>query len=159
MGLIGGAGVSIYTKLLSGFLPKNNLDCDTTPSGVSDFSVANVSGYTLFYQSGKFYLASYGIPTFFAESDVNVELRYARNETDENFYPNVGSGIPDEWLQRKTVPILRDNKYNYNATYSVQNYQQYIQPFNNYNFDKLCQVSFNRVIYSEKSNLEENFDN
>lgn len=157
---ISGAGVSIYTKLLSGFLPKNNLDCDTTPSGVSDFSVANVPGYTLFYQSGKFYLASYGIPTFFVESDVNVELRHGRNETDENFYPNVGNGIPDEWLQEKTVPILRDNKYNYNDTYSVQNYQQYIQPFNNYKFDKLCQASFpNRVIYSEKSNLEENFDN
>lgn len=173
--LIAGSGVNIYSKLLTGFLPKNNLDCDTTPADLSaTFKTRNIAGvdvpvgidlgvvedYTIFYQSGKFYLASYGIPNFFVESDINTEYRHARNEKEENFYPNVGNGIPDNWLQEAEVPILHDNKYNYNATYSAQNNQEFIESFNNYNFNKLCQSDFpNRIIYSEKSNLEENFDN
>ena len=143
--------IDIYSKMLSSFIPKNNLDCDTTTTGKNP---------TLFYQSGKFYLANYGIPNFFVESDVNVEYRFARNEKEENFYPNVGTDIPDNWLQEATVPILHDNKYNYNATYSKQNYERKFLPFNNHDFNKLCQSNFpNRVIYSEKSSLEENFDN
>ena len=149
----------LYARILSAFIPKNNLDCDTTPAninGISDFSKGN----TIFYQSGKFYLASYGIPTFFVESDVNLELRHGTNPLEENFYPNVGQGIPDEWLQEANVPILHDNKYHYNATYSIQNSQNYIISFNNYNFDKLCQSDFpNRLIYSEKANNEQNYDN
>jgi len=176
----GTAGVDIYSKLLSGFVPKNNLDCDNTPAGATvgfgtestsilgldvklptlTIGGVTIDDATLFYQSGKFYLANYGIPNFFVESDVNTEYRHARNEKEENFYPNVGSGVPDNWLQEKNVPILHDNKYNYNATYSIQNNKEFIESFNNYNFDKLCQSDFpNRVIYSEKSLLEENFDN
>lgn len=159
---LAGAGADIYKNILSAFIPKNNLDCDTTPANL-DPSLGDLAGfgdYTLFYQSGKFYLASYGIPQFFVESDVNLEFRHARNPLEENFVPNVGNGIPDEWLQEAEVPILHDNKYNYNATYSVQNYQEFIESFNNYKFDKLCQADFpNRIIYSQKSNNEENFDN
>lgn len=157
------AGVNIYLNILNAFIIKNNLDCDTTPDDLNPSNLLDLAGDkqgTIFYQSGKFYLASYGIPTYFVESDINLELRHARNETEENFYPNVGNGIPDNWLQEKTVPILHDNKYNYNATYSIQNNNELIQSFNNYRFDKLCQFDFpNRIIYSQKSNNEENFDN
>lgn len=186
-------GTTIYLKILSGFIPKNNLDCDTTPDtlaaglGVTfrdvhfgidlpgdgadidiNFKVPDgftflsegLSGQTIFYQSGKFYLAAYGVPQYFVESDINLELRHGTNLLEENFYPNVSGGIPDDWLQEKNVPIKHDNKYHYNATYSIQNSQDYIIAFNNYKFDKLCQSDFpNRLIYSEKSNNEENFDN
>lgn len=190
--LIIGAGSSIYLNILNGFIPKNNLDCDTTPSSLSsslgvstkdinidlgplgsiDFRIPNginlntnpeggdVSNPTLFYQSGKFYLAAYGIPQFFVESDINLEFRHGRNELEENYHSTNNSSIPDDWLQEKNVPILHDNKFNYNATYSLQNYQEFIESFNNSDFDKACQSIFpNRIIYSEKSNNEENFDN
>ena len=162
MALLTAGGVDIYRKILGGFIPKNNLDCDTTPANFDPTNPSswNFGDYTLFYQSGKFYLTSYGIPNFFVESDVNVEYRYGRNEKEENFYPNVGNDIPDNWLQEKNVPILFDNFYSYNATYSIQNYQQLIQPYIGRFFDKPCQSSFpNRVIYSEKANNEELSDN
>lgn len=166
MAAFGIAGFDIYMHILNAFIVKNNLDCDTTPTkeAFDPNSLGDIAGTlqqgTFFYQSGKFYLANYGIPNYFVETDINLELRHARNLLEENFYPNVGTGIPDEWLQEKNVPILHDNKFNYNATYSMQNYQEFIEPFNNYNFDKICQSDFpNRVIYSEKSNNEENFDN
>ena len=158
MGTLGAAGADIFRKMMTAFIAKNNLDCDTTPA---NFELGDsMKGYTLFYQSGKFYLASYGIPNFFVESDINVEYRYGRNEKEENFYPNVGNDIPDNWLQEKTVPIQYDNYYSYNATYSIQNYQQLIEPYIGKLFDKPCQSSFpNRIIYSEKANNEENSDN
>lgn len=162
----GAAGASIYYKILNAFIVKNNLDCDTTPvlndlnSNTIDDIIGGLPQGTIFYQSGKFYLHNYGIPNFFVESDINTELRHGRNPLEENFYPNVGTGIPDSWLQEKNVPILHDNKFNYNSTYSIQNYQEFIESFNNYKFDKVCQADFpNRIIYSEKSNNEENFDN
>lgn len=160
---LGIGGLKVYSNILNAFIIKNNLDCDTTPANFNPTDINDIISLpqgSIFYQTGKFYLAAYGIPTFFVESDINLELRHARNEKEENFYPNVGNSIPDDWLQEKTVPILYDNKYNYNATYSSQNNQDFIESFNNFNFDKLCQYDFsNRVIYSEKSNNEENFDN
>lgn len=158
------AAARIFMKMMATMVPKNNLDCDTTPANLDFNSLTDVAGTfsnaTLLYQSGKFYLSSYGIPSFFVESDINVDMRHATNDKEHNFYPNVGTGIPDSWLQEKNVPILHDNSYNYNATYSIQNNKEYIESFNNYDFNKLCQSDFpNRVIYSDKSSNEENFDN
>lgn len=138
---------NVYRNILTSYLSKNNFDCTLEDMG-------------LFYQAGKFYLASYGIPQFFVESDINLDLRHGVNEKEGNFYGIDDSGIPDDWLQEKNVPIARDNTYNYNATYSVQNSQEYIGTFNNNNYKKVCQSDFpNRIIYSEKANREENRDN
>jgi hypothetical protein len=84
---------------------------------------SNMDGSTnkLFYQNGRIYLYSYGIAYFFVESEVNVDFRQAGNDSTHNFFPNVGTGIPNDWLQETFVPIVHDNYYIYNKTYSKQN--------------------------------------
>ena len=74
---------------------------------------------------GKMYMFAYGIPYFYCESSVNMDLRQATNNLDGDFYPHVSSGIPDNWLQQTTVPIALDNTYNYNITFSKQNTENY----------------------------------
>ena len=109
-----------------------------------------------YYQDGHFYTASYGLPIFFVESDVNTHFRHGRDTDKENFYPNVGGGIPDDWLQEATVPIKYDNFYHYNATYSAQNLSPNM-PYRLKYPSLECLVNHqNRVIYSDqasKSNL------
>ena len=110
-----------------------------------------------FYRKGQFYTASYGIPIFFVESDVNVDFRHGRNDREENFYPNVSDEIPDEWLQETNVPIKFDNFYHYNATYSSQNISPNL-PYNIDSPDSSCVVVHpNRVIYSEKASTTKYF--
>ncbi len=175
-------GTSLLIKTLSAFIAKNNLDCDKNfVFGEDIFSIGSggpINPATIlddikflnnplsdldegnyFYQDGKFYLASYGIPNFYVESDVNVDMRHGRNPEEENFYPNVGQNIPDDWLQEKNVPILHDNHYNYNFTYSKQNYENYNQPYNDFKPDELCESYLpNRVIYSDPTDREEKKD-
>lgn len=74
-----------------------------------------------FYDSGKIYLFSYGIPHFFCESEVNVDMRQAFNGKEGDFYPHVSSGLPDDWLQETNVSIQVDNTYFYNKSFSKQN--------------------------------------
>lgn len=102
------------------------------------------------YYDGKMYMFAYGIPSFYCESSINVDLRQAFNTREGEFYPHVSQGIPDEWLQQTFVPIAQDNTYFYNVTYSKQNKE------NNFTHlppdweDKLCFTHFPfRVIYSE----------
>jgi hypothetical protein len=64
---------------------------------------------------------AYGIPSFYCESSYNVDLRQAFNNLEGDFYPHVSSGIPDNWLQESVVPIVFDNTYYYNVTFSKQN--------------------------------------
>jgi hypothetical protein len=102
-------------------------------------------GYT-----GKMYQFAYGIPYFYCESSINVDLRQAFNNREGNFYPHVSSGIPDNWLQQSYVPIVQDNTYYYNVTYSKQNTENNFThlPFNWSN--NQCNVVFPfRAIYSE----------
>ena len=102
-------------------------------------------GYT-----GKMYQFAYGIPYFYCESSINVDLRQAFNNREGNFYPHVSSGIPDNWLQQSYVPIAQDNTYYYNVTYSKQNTENNFThlPFNWSN--NQCNVVFPfRTIYSE----------
>lgn len=130
---ISGALASIYSL----FVKKNNLDADPQP---------------FFYQKGFFYTASYGIPIFYVESDINVDLRHGRNELEENFYPNVGDGIPDEWLHEVNVPIKYDNFYSYNATYSAQNLSPNLPYRLKYPKLECLSIHHNRVIYSDPAN-------
>ena len=89
----------------------NNLDCRANTGGNDKF----------FYQTGKFYLFAYGIPYFYTESEVNVDLRQAYNTSEGDFFPRVSSDIPDQWLQEINTTIQQDNTYWYNKTYSKQN--------------------------------------
>lgn len=112
-------------------------------------------------ETGKAYLFSYGIPYFFCESSVNVDYRQAIDNRQGDFYPHTGFDIPDDWLQEITVPIINDNSYVYNKTYSKQNTETDFQPLaESYDPNKLCTFNFeNRVIYSDRSNLEETKNN
>jgi hypothetical protein len=74
---------------------------------------------------GKMYMFAYGIPYFYCESSINIDLRQATNNLDGDFYPHVSSGIPDTWLQQSNVPIALDNTYNYNITFSKQNTENF----------------------------------
>lgn len=76
---------------------------------------------SFFYDSGKIYLFAYGIPYFFVESQVNVDYRQAYNSQEGDFFPHVSSAMPDDWLQETFVPIIQDNTYNYNKSFSKQN--------------------------------------
>ena len=140
--LVAGAGLNaaltgVLTSIYGLFVKKNNLDADPQP---------------FFYQKGFFYTASYGIPVFYVESDINVDLRHGRNELEENFYPNVGDGIPDDWLHEVNVPIKFDNFYHYNATYSAQNLSPNLPYRLKYPKLECLSIHHNRVIYSDPAN-------
>jgi len=94
------------------FIPRkiNNFDCDSKP---------------FFYQKGKIYIFAYGIPTFWCESEVNVDMRQAFNGTYGDFYPRVSGDIPDNWLQEINTSIIYDNSYYYNKTFSKQNKENF----------------------------------
>ncbi len=104
-----------------------------------------------FYQDGRIYLYSYGIAYFFVESEVNVDFRQAGNELEKNFYPNVGTGIPNDWLQEVNVPIVQDNYYIYNKTYSKQNKENFFTHLPiTFNPDDTCLEDYShRIIYSD----------
>jgi hypothetical protein len=170
------AATNLLANVLKGFIPQNNLDCDMTPvfeavsladlfqPGGIDTIQDNLDrlferGNTIFYQSGKFYLNNIGIANFYVESDINTQMRHGRNILEENFYPNVGHDIPDNWLQEKTVPIARDNTYLYNKTYSKQAFENFRCNYTKDMLDGICTTYYpNRVIYSDGSNQEEIFD-
>lgn len=119
------------------------------------------ANYDDLYEKGEAYLYAYGIANFFVESQVNVDMRQAYNNKEGNFYPNVGSDIPDEWLQETNVPIIYDNTYTYNKTYSKENHESYFSLLRpDWEPNQLCYTNFNnRVIWSDKSDLEESKNN
>jgi hypothetical protein len=137
----GGAGsnsgiLSILDQIIG--IKINNFDC---------------VGNHFFYQDGKIYLFAYGIPTFYVESEVNVEYRQANNTKEGDFYPRVSSGIPDKWLQENYVSINFDNTYFYNRTFSKQNKELYISHIpEDYTIEKCREFFPNRAIYSEVDN-------
>ena len=116
----------------------------TSANGVVTAAPLN-SSYT-----GKMYLFAYGIPNFYVESSINVDLRQAFNNLEGDFYPHVSSGIPDTWLQESVVPIAFDNTYTYNVTYSRQNIENYFSHLP-VNWDgNQCYTNFPfRAIYSD----------
>ena len=127
-----------FASILNDYLCKINLDNDNSKDALE--------------RDGHFYTASYGIPVFYVESDINVDLRHGRDDLKENFYPNVGDGIPDDWLHEINVPIKYDNFYHYNATYSAQNLSPNL-PYR-LKYPELGCLAYhqNRVIYSDPAN-------
>lgn len=112
-------------------------------------------------EEGYFYLFNYGIPYFFVESDINVDLRQAENSLEKNFFPNISKDIPTWWLQEKNVSIAHDNYYFYNRDFSKQNIENFISHLPK-DFDPIKDkknIYPTRVIYSQIKNLEEKQDN
>lgn len=123
-----------------------------------NFDNASVEGLT---EQGLMYLFCYGVPYYFCESEVNVDMRQATNDLSGNYFPNVTENIPDDWVQEVNVPIINDNSYNYNQTYSKQNKETFSYHLaENWDPEKLCTTTFyNRAIWSDKSNVEETKNN
>lgn len=127
-------------------VPKNRLDVDTH--------------FTFFYQKGKMYLYSYGVPYFFVESDVNTEYRHAQNSLERDYYPHKKD--LDEWLQERYVPITHDNYFFYNNSFSKQAKESVIC-INKPDFqpNKICKTTYPfRLVYSEQNeNNGSTYDN
>lgn len=134
------------------------LDCPNDPpfqsSGTTNTTTTSANNFVApplsSYYDGKMYMFAYGIPNFYCESSINLDLRQATNNKEGDFYPHVSSGIPDNWLQQYNVPIAQDNTYNYNITFSKQNSENY---FSHLPFDwdgSQCNTYFPfRAIYSD----------
>lgn len=67
----------------------------------------------------KFYLFHYGVNSFLAESRVNTDLRYAKTNPEQNFYPQVGD--LGDWTQESRVTIKQHERFYYNNIYSKEN--------------------------------------
>jgi hypothetical protein len=127
----------------------HNLDCpnnqDATRSGIPN------PGRTFY--DGKMYLFAYGVPNFYCETAVNVNLRQAFNNREGDFWPHVSTGIPDDWVQEKFVTIAQDNTYFYNASYSKQNKENFFTHLPPDWKEQLCYTNYPfRAIYSDTAN-------
>ena len=125
----------------------NYFDCPSDPATIPQGSSA---GTARTFYDGYFYLFAYGIPNFYCESSVNVDLRQAFNNKEGDFWPHVSTDIPDDWFQESFVTIAQDNTYYYNVTFSKQNKENY---FSHLPIDwtpLLCNTYFPfRAIYSD----------
>ena len=110
---------------------------------------------TITYYDGYFYLFAYGIPNFYCESSYNLDLRQAFNNREGEFWPNVSSDIPDDWVQESFVPIVQDNTYFYNTTFSKQNRENTFTHLPPDWESKLCFTNYPfRTIYSDAQNID-----
>ena len=144
-----------------------NLDCSNTnidftngPTTTSTTtlrpgSVVTSSSNAVY--TGKMYQFAYGIPSFYCESSINVDLRQAFNNREGDFYPHVSSGIPDAWLQQTFVPIAQDNTYYYNVSYSKQNTENFFSHLPVDWTPEICNTYYPfRAIYSDQQDPQAN---
>lgn len=128
----------------------DNASTTTTTSSTTPAPGTTVAGSQNYVYDGKMYLFAYGIPYYYVESSINVDLRQAFNNLEGDFYPHVSSGIPDSWFQESKVPIAFDNTYYYNTTYSKQNVENYFSHLPSDWIQQLCYTQFPfRAIYSD----------
>jgi hypothetical protein len=136
----------------------HNFDCAYTPlvstTGTTTTvttAIPNVTpSFTNASYIGKFYLFAYGIPYYYCESSINVDLRQAINNKEGDYYPRVSSSIPDNWVQQTNVPIALDNTYYYNSTYSKQNTENFFSHIPQ-GWTGICQTNYPfRAIYSDQ---------
>lgn len=121
--------------------PNFYLDCFTESNNYFNFSVVEGKQYTYYY----------GIVNVIVESDINLDLRYAKNNLEGDFYPHQSNVA--NWLQEKTVSPKEDNTYFYNRTYSKQQTQG-ANFLNDVNFRGNEDVKIThptRVIYSSQA--------
>jgi len=154
----GSAPMSILQNIIS--IKAHNFDCGWEPnSGYAGIATTTTTTTVLGGTSagslnssynGKMYMFAYGIPYFYCESSINVDLRQAFNDREGDFYPRVSSGIPDQWFQQTYVPIALDNTYNYNISYSKQNTDNFFSHLPENWSDNQCNTVFPfRAIYSD----------
>jgi len=142
------ASLSPLTNIIS--YKAHNFDCPNNQGGSDSTSAP---GRT--YYNGYFYLFAYGIPNFYCESSVNVDLRQAFNNKEGDFFPHVTNYIPDDWVQESLVPIAQDNTYYYNTTFSKQNKENVFTHLPLDWEDKLCFTLYPfRAIYSDSQNTD-----
>jgi hypothetical protein len=142
---IAGLSIATFTSIISSIA--SIYEALGGPSSIRDCASSN-----LFEQIGYIYLYHYGIPFFFAESDYDVDYRYAIDNLAGDFYPHQGD--LDFWLQEINVPITEPNQYHYNNTYSKQNTETSIAiDAPNFMPGRACTVNFpNRIISSDNQN-------
>jgi hypothetical protein len=129
----------------------DNASTSTTTSSTTPAIGTTTQGLFNYVYDGKMYLFAYGIPYYYVESSINVDLRQAFNNLEGDFYPHVSSGIPDTWFQESRVPIAFDNTYYYNTTFSKQNTENYFSHLPTDWVQQLCYTQFPfRAIYSDK---------
>lgn len=140
---------NILTNIIS--IKAHNFDCPNNqnpkPNSAATPPVVNINRT---YYDGKIYLFAYGIPYFYCESSINIDLRQAFNNREGDFYPNVSSNIPDDWVQESYVPIAQDNTYYYNVTFSKQNKENYFSHLPADWTEDICITTYPfRAIYSD----------
>jgi len=151
-------GATLMKNIIS--TKANYLDCpndnivdtstSTTTSSTTPPPGTVASGSLNYVYDGKMYLFAYGIPYFYVETSINVDLRQAFNNLEGDFYPHVSSGIPDQWFQESKVPIAFDNTYYYNTTFSKQNVENFFSHLPADWIKQLCYKNFPfRAIYSD----------
>ena len=128
----------------------DNVSTSTTTTSTTPAPGTVVQGSQNYVYDGKMYSFAYGVPYYYVESSINVDLRQAFNNLEGDFYPHVSSGIPDSWFQESKVPIALDNTYYYNTTYSKQNTENYFSHLPTDWVKQLCFTYFPfRAIYSD----------
>jgi hypothetical protein len=142
--------VGVLSNIIS--YKAHNFDCPNSQFVAPGQPKDSNPGRTFY--DGYFYLFAYGIPNFYCESSYNVDLRQAFNNREGDFWPHVSTGIPDDWVQQSYVPIVQDNTYYYNVTYSKQNREN---TFTNLPIDwnRPCFTYYPfRAIYSDSQNID-----
>jgi hypothetical protein len=142
--------VGVLSNIIS--YKAHNFDCPNSQFVAPGQPKDSNPGRTFY--DGYFYLFAYGIPNFYCESSYNVDLRQAFNSREGDFWPHVSTGIPDDWVQQSYVPIVQDNTYYYNVTYSKQNREN---TFTNLpiDWDRPCFTYYPfRAIYSDSQNID-----
>jgi hypothetical protein len=134
--------------------PNDNIvdqSTSTTSTSTTPPIGTTTQGTFNYVYDGKMYLFAYGIPYYYVESSINVDLRQAFNNLEGDFYPHVSSGIPDTWFQESVVPIAFDNTYYYNTTFSKQNTENFFSHLPTDWKQQLCYTYFPfRAIYSDR---------
>jgi uncharacterized protein (TIGR02145 family) len=131
----------------------HNFDCPNVPSAIPKTLGGPSGTYRTFYD-GFFYLFAYGIPNFYCESSYNTDLRQAFNNREGDFWPHVSTSIPDDWVQQTYVPIIQDNTYYYNITYSKQNKETPNTNLPN-DWSNVCYTNYPfRTIYSDAQSVD-----
>ena len=131
----------------------HNFDCPNDPAAIPKTLGGPSGTYRTFYD-GYFYLFAYGIPNFYCESSYNTDLRQAFNDREGDFWPHVSTGIPDDWVQQTYVPIIQDNTYYYNTTYSKQNKETPNSNLPN-DWSNICFTNYPfRTIYSDSQSVD-----
>jgi len=127
------------------------LDCPNTQYPTSDpTTTPPIVNPNRSYYDGKMYMFAYGIPAFYCESSINVDLRQAFNNREGDFWPHVTDNIPDDWVQESFVPIAQDNTYYYNTTFSKQNKENFFSHLPTNWTQQLCYTFYPfRAFYSD----------